>query len=243
MVFTPTAVGAANGTLTALSSSIGNTAVVDLSGTGAVASAIQVTPPNLTFATTGVGQTSIPATVTVTNTGIAATLSGLALAIPAGFQLVNNTCAATLGPGLSCTAQVEFAPTAAGAQAGSLTVTSSTVPASATVALQGMGFDFTVTVSGSSTQSVAAGQNATYTLMLTPLNGSSGTFAFACSSLPSNALCTFNPVGETLNGGAAGNVTVEVSTGGSTVGALRRGPGVWSAVPLVCGVLLLSKTN
>jgi Abnormal spindle-like microcephaly-assoc'd, ASPM-SPD-2-Hydin len=239
VAFTPTATGLETGALSVSSTSIGNTATVELSGTGAVAAGIQVTPPNVSFATTGVGQTSSPTTVTVTNSGTVTALTNLALTAPAGFQLVSNTCAATLGPGLSCTAGVEFAPTVAGAQTGDLTVTSSTVTNGASVPLQGMGFDFTLTVSGSNTQTVTGGQAASYTLVLTPLNSSSGSFAFACGTLPTNALCLFNPASETLNSGVTGNVTVNVSTGSSASAVRFKGAGVWSVAPLVCGLLLL----
>jgi len=239
VVFSPTATGAATGTLTVASAAIATPAIVTLTGTGSVASAIQVSPATIAFATTGAGQTSAATTVTVTNTGAVAALSNLTLAVPAGFALVNNTCAATLGPGVSCTAGVEFAPAAAGAQTGNLTVTSSSVTTAVTVPLSGMGFDFTVTVSGSGTQSVASGTSASYTLVLTPLNGSSGTFTFACDALPTNAACGFNPTTETLNSGATGNATVNVSTGSSIASLRFKTPGVWGVLPLVCGLLLL----
>jgi hypothetical protein len=101
-----------------------------------------------------------------------------------------------------------------------------------------MGFDFAVTFSGSSAQSVASGQTALYTLVLTPLSGSAGAFTFLCSSLPANAACTFNPTAETLNSGVTGNVTVQVSTGSSTTAQLD-GPGAWGIVPILCGLVLL----
>jgi hypothetical protein len=238
VVFAPAATGAATGTLNIASVAIANQANVTLSGTGALAAAVQVTPATITFPVTGAGQTSSATTVTVTNTGVADTLTNLALAAPAGFLVVNNTCAASLGPGVSCTAGVEFAPTSAGAQTGNLTVSSSVLPGVTTVPLNGMGFDFTVTISGSSAQSVASGQTALYTLVLTPLSGSTGAFTFLCSSLPANAVCTFNPTAETLNSGVTGNVTVQVSTGSSTAAQLN-GPGAWGVVPILCGLVLL----
>jgi hypothetical protein len=226
------------GTLNATSSALVPQANVTLSGTGALAAAVQVTPATITFPVTGAGQTSSATTVTVTNTGAANTLTDLALAAPAGFPLVNNTCAASLGPGASCTAGVEFAPTAAGTETGNLTVSSSALPTAATVALNGMGFDFTVMFLGSNTQSVASGQTALYTLVLTPLAGSAGAFTFACGSLPADAACTFSPTAETLNSGVTGNVTVQVSTGSSTTAQLK-GAGAWGVVPLFCGLVLL----
>jgi hypothetical protein len=231
--FAPAATRAINGTLNVDSPAIANQASVTLGGTGVLAAALVVTPATIAFPTTGAGLTSSAATVTVTNTGAVSALTNLSLTAPAGFALVNNTCAASLGPGVSCTAGVEFAPAAAGAQTGNLTVTTSSLAAPATVALSGIGFDFTVMVSGSNTQSVASGQNALYTLVLTPLAGSSGAFTFACDSLPVDAVCTFNPAAETLNAGVTGNVMVQVSTG-STAASL----GVWRVLPVVCVLLL-----
>jgi hypothetical protein len=239
VVFAPAATGAATGTLSITSASADPPANVTLSGTGALAAAIQVTPHTITFPTTGVGQTSSPVTITVTNSGAVDPLSNLALAVPAGFQLVNNACGNSLGPGASCTTGVEFAPAVAGAQTGSLVVSSSTVTGGVQVPLAGMGFDFTVMVSGASAQSVASGLSASFTLVLTPLQGSSGAFTYACNGLPANAACAFSPPGETLNSGVTGNVTAEVSTGGTEVSAGLRRTGAWGVLPLVCGMFLL----
>ncbi len=239
VVFAPTSTGAQTGSFTVTSATVVNVATVALSGTGALAAAIQVAPAAISFATTGVGLASSPTTVTVTNTGAATALSALALAVPAGFQLVNNTCPAALGPGASCTAGVEFVPTSAGQQTGSLTVSTSTLPTGASVPLTGAGFDFTLTVSGSSVQSVSSGQSISYTLVLTPLSGSSGSFTFACDALPTDALCAFSPTALTLNSGATGNFTVQVSTAGSTASAGQHSLRTWSIFPILCGLLLL----
>jgi hypothetical protein len=243
VIFQPTAVGAATGVLTVSSASVATPATVLLSGTGGVGAAIQVAPTAIVFATTAPNAISSPTTVTVTNTGISASLSNLALAVTAGFQIVNNTCPTALAPGLSCTAGVEFAPTSAGAQAGTLTVTSSAVAAGASIPLSGMSLDFTFCFGNggppcvaTSSQTIAAGQTADFTLAVTPLNGSGGTFTFACGTLPSNALCLFNPATETLNG-VTGNVTVEISTTAAT--GLLIEPAVWRILPLACGLVLL----
>jgi hypothetical protein len=239
VTFEPSATGPAAGTMSATSASFAAAATVELNGTGAVASGLLVTPATITFASTGVGQASSATTITLTNTGAAAALNNLALAVPAGFQLVNNTCAASLGPGMSCTAGVEFAPIAAGALTGNLMVSTSSLASGAAVALQGMGFDFTVTISGANAQSVAAGLTANYTLVLTPLGGSSGTFSFACDSLPTNAACGFSPATETVTGGITGSLAVGVSTGGSTAAVRKMRHGAWGLLPLVCGLLLI----
>ena len=152
---------------------------------------------------------------------------------------MSNVCPNALAPGASCTTEVEFVPATAGAQAGNLTLTSSTLASGVSVPLQGAGVDFSLALSGAGSQTVVAGTAASYKLVLTPLNGSSGTFAFACDALPTNALCLFNPPAQTLTGGVTGNVTVSVSTGSPTSRLRPNGFNLWAVIPLACGVLLL----
>jgi hypothetical protein len=135
---------------------------------------------------------------------------------------------------------VVFAPTSAGAQSGTLSITSSIASARGSVALSGTGFDFSVAVSGSNTQTVAAGQIAYYTIAISPLtNSPGGNFTFACGTLPAYALCIFDPSGETVATGGTGNVTVEISTGQSTTSSLAAGPAKVRALPFACGLILL----
>jgi hypothetical protein len=235
--FAPAASGAATGTVTVSSASIATAATVALSGTGAVAPNLQILPGSISFAETGVGQSSAATTITVTNEGTSASLTGLTLTAPAGFTLVNNTCAATLPAGASCTAGVEFSPTAAGASSGTLMVAANGIQ-SDSVALQGTGFDFTMTVSGASTQTISSGLTGSYTLVLTTLNGSQGTFALDCTVLPSNAACAFSPASPSVGSGASGNVTVQISTGTAAAG-VRGERGAWPGVPVACGLALV----
>ena len=238
VIFQPTASGPATGTLTVTSSTVITPAVAALSGTGGGLGAILATPAVIPFGTIAVGATSASTTMTVTNPGTTA-FSNLAWAVPAGFQLANNTCAATLGAGATCTVGVEFAPTTAGAQSGSLSITSSTASAQALVSLSGTGFDFTVASSGVTTQTVTSGLAASYALTITPLDGEQGSFTFQCGTLPANALCLFTPNGETIAAGSSGNVTVQISTGQSTTAKRSVVPIGWRVVPLLCGLALL----
>jgi hypothetical protein len=237
VVFTPTGNGTVAGTLTIGSSTL-NSATLVLTGTGGLAGAVGLQPALLNFSTTGVGVASSAQTVTLTNSS-AVTLTDLALSVSSGFQLAGNTCSTTLAPGASCTAGVVFGPTSAGQQTGNLTVASSALGASVEAPLAGMGFDFTNTLTGQASQSVASGQTADYTLALTPLDGSTGTFTFQCGSLPANTVCVFNPASESVAANTTGNVTVEVETGHSLTvaqaGRLLR----WGAIPIACGLLLL----
>ncbi|MDE3187826.1 MAG: choice-of-anchor D domain-containing protein [Acidobacteriota bacterium] len=238
VVFTPVANGTVTGTLT-VGSSTYNPATALLSGAGGLAGAVLVQPAQLTFPTTGVGATSSAQIVAVTNTSTSVTLTDLVLSASCGYQLSGNTCPASLSPGASCTTGVVFAPTSAGQQTGSLTVASSALAASTQASLSGMGFDFTATLSGQSSQTVASGQTASYTIDLSPLNGSTGTFTFACGSLPANAACIFSPSSDTVAAGTSGSVTVQVATGQAQVARLSRGESGWGMVPALCGLVLL----
>ena len=145
----------------------------------------------------------------------------LRLAASAPFSVTQNTCSGSLAAGANCTASIVFQPSAGGSASGSLTVSSSAVATPATVALSGIGFDFAVAVTGSASQTVARGQQANYTLVITP-SGASGSFAFACGTLPSNAICIFNPTTESLSAGVQGNVEVEISTSNGSAASADR---------------------
>jgi Abnormal spindle-like microcephaly-assoc'd, ASPM-SPD-2-Hydin len=236
IVFTPAAGGAVTGTLT-VSSLATNSASVALTGTSGAAGAMQVQPSLLNFPTTGVGTSSVAQTVTVTNTG-SVPLNSLALSVSSGFQLSGTTCTSALAVGANCSINVTFNPSNAGQANGNLTLASSSLAASQQVPLSGMGFDFTLGLSGSTSETVASGQTANFTVTLTPMNGSSGTFTFACGALPANASCSFNPSSEQVSANATGSVTVQVATGHASA-SVRRPDFGWGAAPLLCGFVLL----
>jgi len=237
VVFTPVANGTVAGTLNVSSSTL-NSAAVLLSGAGGLAGTVLAQPAQLSFPTTGVGTTSSTQIVTITNSGAAVPLTNLALSVSSGFQLSGNTCPALLLPGASCTTGVVFAPTSAGQKTGILTVASSALAASVQAPLSGMGFDFTAALSGQSSQTVASGQTANYTIDLSPLNGSAGTFTFQCGSLPAHAVCVFNPASDTVAASASGSVTVQVTTGPTQAAGIERTAG-WGFAPALCGLVLL----
>jgi len=242
VIFTPTASGGSAATLVLSSSTLGVTPLsVPLNGNGAVTTGLGASPSKLTFSSVLVGASSAAQTVTVTNTGSFAATS-LTLTTAAPFSLTQNKCTSSLDAGASCTVGVVFTPTASGTATGTLAVASASVPTAASVALSGVGavpIDFTVTASGATSQTVVSGKTASYALVITPLNGSQGTFTFQCGTLPTNALCLFNPTSLTLGSGVTGNVTAQISTGQSGSSARVANPARWRVVPLLCGLLLL----
>ena len=168
--------------------------------------------------------------------------------MPAPFTLSANTCPTSLTAGDSCTVGVLFQPTADGSYSGALAVNSSAVDDPASIALTAMSFDFTLAAAGSTSQTVASGQTAGFSISVTPVWVSSsqfspgGTFTFSCGTLPKNALCLSNPTSEPVTSGASGNALMQIYTGGSKSSAqlakpVKSRPG--GAFPLICGLLFL----
>ena len=124
VVFAPTAVGAESGVLTISANVAGGQATAALSGTGAAAGAVVLTPPSVSFGTVTVGGMSSTQNVVIANTGgVAVALYGET--ITGDFQMATNHCGASLAAGASCTIGVDFAPTVAGIRNGTLSVADS----------------------------------------------------------------------------------------------------------------------
>jgi hypothetical protein len=130
VTFTPSATGAKNATLT-VSYSGGPSVVVAMSGTGTAAPTpnLSAAPTSLGFGSITIGSTSAMQTVTLNNTGGGAA-TGIAFANSSGarFPVSGNTCGATLNAGTSCTFNVAYAPSAAGADNATLTISSTGAP-------------------------------------------------------------------------------------------------------------------
>lgn len=139
--FSPTASGSRVATLVALASPGGSVSVA-LSGTGALAASLAISPASYAFGTVTVGGSSASQTFTLTNTGGApASTVGVAItgANSLDFVIVGTNCAGvTLNPGQSCGGSLIFSPTAGGTRAADLTATTSGITGSAP--LSGSGF-------------------------------------------------------------------------------------------------------
>jgi len=127
VMFTATAVGTQTGTLTITDNAAGSPHTVGLSGTGVTSilgSAVSLAPASLNFPAQNVGTTSSPLLVTLTNTGVSPlTISSIVTSVN---YTQTNTCpspSATLAPQANCSISVTFAPTVAGSDPGTLTIT------------------------------------------------------------------------------------------------------------------------
>jgi len=126
-VFTPTGQGAASESMVVNTS--GGNVTVRFNGVGTQV-VLSTNPASLAFANVQAGQSSA-LTATLTNTGnVSAT--NLTFTPPAGFSQSNN-CTTTLAPNASCTVTVTFAPSAAQAYSGVLSIGASEASTSLTV--------------------------------------------------------------------------------------------------------------
>lgn len=172
---------------------------------------------SLTFAGQQVATTSSAQHVTVTNSGSAA-MNISSITAGGDFAQTNN-CGATLAVGSSCTVNVTFTPSAAGARSGAITITDSAAGSPHSVKLTGTGTttapppasDFSLALTpGSST--VAAGQSASFTLTIAASGGFSQAVALSCSGAPAGATCTVSPGSANPNGATASAKVTLTST-------------------------------
>ncbi len=121
VTFTPQATGPLSGEMTIYANVYGGQLTVDLTGTGAAAGAVSLTPASVPFGQVEVGTTSPPLSVTAANNGAAA-IPITSVSITPPFVLLSNACGTTsLAASSDCALQVEFAPTQAGPASGLLT--------------------------------------------------------------------------------------------------------------------------
>jgi phospholipase C len=116
VIFAPSSSGPRPGALSVVSSDLASPERVDLVGQGV---GVLLSPARLAFGTQTVGTTSAPKTVTITNENTTAILVG-APTVTDAFKVSANDCPATLGPGKSCTFQIEFVPNETGLTSGTL---------------------------------------------------------------------------------------------------------------------------
>ena len=122
------------------------------------APAVSLSPSSLTFGSQAVGTTSAAQNVTLTNTGSAALVISSIGAT--GDFAQTNTCGVGLAAGGTCQIAVTFAPTAAGARSGAVTVASNAAGSPHTLTLSGTATTAAGTPAGSYQISVTGAAGA-----------------------------------------------------------------------------------
>jgi hypothetical protein len=172
---------------------------------------------SVAFSAQQLNTTSVARSFSITNNGNAAlTISGIAAS--GDFSQTNNCT--TLNPGVSCTVNVKFTPTALGTRTGSISITDTAPGSPHSVSLSGSGTsvatpDFGLaSTPGSAT--VTAGQSASFTLTVSAAGGFNQGVALSCAGAPSGSTCNISPA--SVNP-AAGSATAQVSITSTARGA------------------------
>lgn len=238
VAFAPTVAGPATGTLTV--SDALRTQTVSLSGSAFAPPTVGVTPSQVTFPATGVGQASGVQTVAVSNSGNGQ-LTIAAVSASGPFSETDNCAGRSLTGTATCSIQVTFLPTTSGVFSGTLLVTGTVAGQQATVALNGTGaapaaivltpssLDFgAVTLGAMSavqnmTISNTGGQTAT--LQTITVAGDFSVTAETCGqSLPPQTGCTVSLAFTPKAAGArTGSISVTDSAGVQTATLTGRG--------------------
>jgi len=236
VTFAPTAAGTRIGTVT-FTDNAGSgeqSQQVNLSGVGAVAGAT-LSPSTLTFPDTLVGANSFVLNTTLTNSG-AAPLTGIDISVLGDFAQ-SNACPATLAPAASCNFSVTYAPTVAGAESGTLTVTDSlgtqTVPLAGTGLKPGASLNTAQLVFGgqlvttsSSAQTVVFTNSGSSPVSITSVKPTDNfTDTTNCSgAIAAGTSCSINVVfTPTTTGALRGSVTLTDTAGTQVIAAQGQG--------------------
>lgn len=222
--FAPQATGTASATVSFSSNAATPINSLSLSGNGVASAASQLSanPVALDFGSVVVGSPGTQ-TITLTNTGgISVIVSGIT-ATGTGFSLIAAPALPlTLTPGQSQAMSVQFAPTAAGAATGSITVTSDASNSPNTVALAGNGVASTLTLNVSPNSidfgTVTIGQNAVQTVTMTNTGNSSITVTAANVTGTGYSITPALSLPRTLTPGQSQSFTIRFApTGSGTV--------------------------
>jgi hypothetical protein len=229
VTFDPLSYGTGTGTVVITSSASNSPQTVTLEGMG-MGPALTFSSATVNFPSQLVSTTSPQETVYVSSSGDEPlTIANITVTGPFNS---NNTCVTSvLNAGGSCTISVYFTPVAGGPATGQMTIYDDAYPATQTIALNGTGADFSVSLTPTS-NSTTAGQSANYSVSVTPIGGFSGTVALGCGALQPTLACSFAPSTVTVSGSSPATSTVTVTTiAASRVppGGSRRMPpgGIW----------------
>jgi hypothetical protein len=192
--FTPAATGARSASIMIDDDAPGNPHSIALTGTGQVQPTATLSANTLTFAATVSGVSSASQMVTVTNNGgtaLAITSIALGGTSPGDF-IETSTCSLSLAASANCTITVTFKPTAGGARVATVTLTDSAADSPQSIALNGTGEDFTLSVT-TPTQTISRGGTANIQVAVTPQGGFAGLITLTCTGAPVHSTCSVAP--------------------------------------------------
>jgi len=234
ITFSPSALGTSVGTVSITDTAADSPQSITLTGTGAPPFTLAANPGSATVLA-GTGQVQFTVTATSSSGYTGSIVLGCADIAPA-------TCSfspGTISPGQSSTLTVGnltavtsptfnfvvigSAPATTPLSTASSTTSSTTSSGSmtATLTLSVQFADFTLAASPQST-SIQAGQTASYTLTITPMNGFDVPVLLACSDAPAGAACSFSSSSVQVAASGAAQATMSVATTARSLGVPRR---------------------
>jgi pimeloyl-ACP methyl ester carboxylesterase len=204
VAFSPTASGLASDSIQINFGAPASVRSVSLLGNGAMPS-VSLSPGTVNFGSEVIQGTTL-ATTTVTDIG-SAPLVNIVASIggpnAADFAINTDKCAGTtLAINNSCLVTINFSPKATGSRNATLFVSDNAPGSPQTVSLYGTASDFSLgAVTGaSSSQTITAGQTATFNLQINAANGFTGQVTFGCMGAPLEAICSVNPTSAAVSG-------------------------------------------
>jgi len=254
VTFSPTTTGLQSGAINLADNTRISPLTISLTGTGVNGPFLTPYPRRRNFSTEPVGTPSSPEVIALANTGNASlsiTAINITGANAADFSQTNN-CPSSLPVGASCNVNVTFTPSAGGTRTADLAVTDTAPGSPQTIALSGVGVDFSIApASGSpSSQTISAGQGANFSLEVAPSGGFTGTLNLTCAIAPMVTLaptCNLSTSSVQLTGSGSQPLTVTVGTTAPTKAGTVTNvdfpsgwmPLVWAGMLLGFGWLLL----
>ncbi|MGB8522371.1 MAG: choice-of-anchor D domain-containing protein [Candidatus Acidiferrales bacterium] len=208
--FAPTTSGSASGSISVASNAPNSPLTVALSGSGSQAQ-ISAIPSTAGFGNVSTG-TSNSQTISLTNNGTASLVISHATVTGTGFSITGLSTPLTIPTGSNTTFNAVFAPGAAGAVTGSISLTSNAPNSPLTIALSGSGLAgtqlLTFSTSSLSFGSINVGSDADLSSSLTNTGNSSVTISAVNVT---GAVFTVSGIssGETLAPGQSVPVTVQ----------------------------------
>lgn len=262
MALRPTgSAGARSGSLSIAHNAAGSPGTVTLGGTATAAAApVASLTASLAFGSVNVGTTSTAQTATLSNTGIAPLTLGSIATGSTEFTVSGGTCAAggSVAASASCTVNLSFTPSAAGARSATLVVSHNAASAQSSTSLSGTGvalapviglspasLSFSQVVNSASvaqTVTLSNTGNAALTLGTLSLGGAqaaefqfaTGTTCAAGGSVAPNASCAisvaFTPA---ATGARSASLSITHNAAGSPSTIALGGNGTATAQPAV----------
>jgi hypothetical protein len=216
VTFTPTTTGTDAGSITLLDSAAGGSQTVVLTGTGAAAPAVTLSPLSLTFTSQAIDTVSASQNVTLTNTGAGPlAITGIATT---GDYSQTNTCGTSIAAGANCTIGVAFTPTTTGTRHGTVVVTDNATTSPQSVTLTGTGATPNLIFAPTNLSFGNQALNTTSAVKTVKLTNGTGAKLTISKIAASAGFAQTNSCG--TGGGAGGTCVIAVTFTPTTIGTI-----------------------